>query len=191
MKTIIKLGLALVLMALFSACSTMTPHMTVVEGNTQLNPEEGKALLVFVRPSNYGGAVQATIYDDTTYIGTVSANTKVAYQASPGEHMFMVVGESADFMQADLEEGKTYYAQVAARMGVWKARFSFIPVNGQISEAELNKWLMNTKLTTPNEQGQAWAKQNEADIIKKHDEFLPQWKSKESKKQILLKTSGK
>ena len=191
-KIIIKLSFLVVIMGLFSACSTMSHHMTVVEGKTELQPEPGKALLVFLRPSSYGGAVQATIYNDITYIGTVSANTKIAYQATPGEHMFMVIGESGDFMQADLEEGKTYYARVAARMGVWKARFSFIPENGQTADSELNQWLANTKLTETNKEGHAWAEQNKPDITKKHDEYLVAWQGKaDGKKQILKKSSGK
>ena len=35
--------------------------------------------------------------------------------------MFSVVGEAADFLEADLAAGKTYYIQVAPRMGAWKA----------------------------------------------------------------------
>jgi len=190
-KIIIKLGVLVLLVGLFSACTTMSHHMTVVEGKTELKPEPGKALLVFLRPSSYGGAVQATVYDDKTYIGTVSANTKIAYQTTPGEHMFMVIGESGDFMQADLTEGKTYYARVAARMGVWKARFSFIPLNGQIDDEELKQWLQNTKLTETNEKGHVWAKDNYEDITRKYEKYLPAWKAKpEKKKQILLKGSG-
>lgn len=61
-----------------------------------------------MRPSNYGGAIQVTVFDDTRYIATVSADTHVAYQAEPGKHTFMVVSEAADFMNADLTAGKTY-----------------------------------------------------------------------------------
>ncbi len=192
MKTIIKLSFLVIFVGLFSACSTMSHHMTVIESDAELKPEQGKALVVFLRPSSYAGPVQATVYDGMIYIGTVSANTKTAYQATPGEHMFMVIGESADFMQADLEEGKTYYAQVAARMGIWKARFSFIPQNGQISDEEMNQWLKGTKLTKANEQGVAWAEENSVDIKNKHDEYLPEWQSKDDVgKQILSKSSGK
>jgi len=192
MMKIIKICFLFVLMGLFSACTIMSSHMTVQQGNPVLKPEPGKALLVFVRPSVYGGAIQATIYDDTTYIGTISANTKIAYQAEPGQHMFMVIGESADFMRADLTEGKTYYARVAARMGVWKARFSFIPENGESSAAEINEWLQDTNLTKINDQGRKWAKENQASIMQKHDEYLPAWKSKDvSGQQTLHPGSGK
>ncbi len=192
MIKILKLALLTLSLGLFSACAVMSPHMTVQEGNPVLKPEAGKALLVFLRPSSYGGAVQATIYDGAAYIGTISANTKIAYQADPGKHMFMVIGESADFMQADLVAGKTYYARVSARMGIWKARFSFEPENGGTSAEELNAWLKETRLARINDQGRKWAMENKASIMQKHDEYLPVWNNKEkSSQQTLLSGSGK
>lgn len=192
MKTLLKLLFAAAVLGLFSACASMSPHMTIVQDQAELKPDSGKALVVFVRPSKYGGAVQATIYDGTQYIGTVSAKTKVAYQAEPGEHMFMVVGESADFMKADLAEGKTYYAKVQARMGVWKARFSLVPENGQTPEKKLQVWLSKSKLTAPNDMGTKWAMENQASIQEKHDKYLPAWNEKaDTSKQILKKESGR
>ncbi|MEN8133883.1 MAG: hypothetical protein ABFS45_27745 [Pseudomonadota bacterium] len=128
------------------------------------------------------------------YIGTIPANTKMAYQTEPGEHMFMVIGESADFMKANLAPDMTYYARVAARMGVWKARFSFIPYNGAESEADLQEWLNDTTLVKMNEQGEQWAKENAASIKEKHDDYLPKWLGKDpasQAEQTLLKSSGR
>jgi hypothetical protein len=85
-------------------------------------PEPGKALLVFMRPSGVGSGIQSTVYevsgDEVRIIGIVSAKTKIAYQAEPGKQLFMTVGESADFMSAELQPGRTYYASVAPRMGL-------------------------------------------------------------------------
>lgn len=72
--------------------------------------------------------------------------TKVAYHTEPGEHMFMVIAESADFMQATLEAGKTYYAQIVPRPGVWKARFSFRPINDIAGETRLQQWIAETTM---------------------------------------------
>ena len=44
------------------------------------------------------------------FIGILSGKTKVAHLTEPGEKLFMVIGENADFMKATLEAGKTYYA---------------------------------------------------------------------------------
>jgi len=104
----------------------------------------------------------------------------------------MVIGESADFMRATLKAGYTYYARVAARMGFWKARFSFIPYNGEESEETLQGWLNDTSLVTVNPEGVSWAAANRDSIASKHDEYLPQWKNKaEQDKQTLKASSGR
>ncbi len=181
------------ILILFTGCAT-TEHMTTVQGEAMQKPDPGKALVIFMRPSSYGGAILATIYDDMDYIGTIPANSKIAYQAEPGEHMFMVIGESADFMKADLAPDMTYYARVAARMGIWKARFSFIPFNGDESEADLQEWISETTLMQMNEKGEQWAMDNAPSIKQKHDEYLTKWLNKDiasRNKQTLFKSSGR
>lgn len=54
----------------------------------------------------------------------------------------MVVSEAADFMDAELETGKTYYALVTPRLGVWKARFSLRPMTAvELDGQQLREWL--------------------------------------------------
>ena len=76
---------------------------------------------MLVNQLTYDQAIQASVYDVTSgapeFIGIVSNDTKISYMTSPGEHMFMVVGESADFLKASVVEGKTYYTVVSPRMG--------------------------------------------------------------------------
>ena len=193
MHPLIKSIITLTVLYLLAACTTMTTHMTpVLDSDKAIKPEPGKALVIFIRPSSYGGAIQATIYDDQEYIGTVSANTQVAFQATPGDHMFMVIGESADFMRAELKAGLTYYARVAARMGWWKARFSFIPYNGEESEEELQSWLSDTERVELNNEGIGWAASHDASIQEKRASYLQDWHSKaEEDKQTLLISSGR
>ena len=189
---LLKLSLIFTTVFIFSGCAT-TEHMTAVEGQAKLAPEPGKSMVVFMRPSSYGGAILSTVYDGMEYIGTVPANTRFSYQTEPGEHMFMVIGESADFMKADLAPNKTYYARVAARMGVWKARFSFIPYNGE-SEEDLQEWISDTTPMEMNEKGKIWAEQNAESIKAKHDKYLPDWEGKSEElraKQTLLESSGR
>lgn len=189
---LLKLSLLFTAVFIFSGCAT-TEHMTAVEGEAKLSPDPGKSMVVFMRPSSYGGAILSTVYDGVEYIGTVPANTRFSYQTEPGEHMFMVIGESADFMKADLAPNKIYYARVAARMGVWKARFSFIPYNGE-SEEDLQAWIKDTKPMIMNEKGKVWAEQNASSIKAKHDKYLSAWEEKSEElraKQTLLKSSGR
>lgn len=155
-------------------------------------PEPGKALIYFARPSSFGGAIQAPLFDDDQYIGTSSANTIVPYQATPGTHMFMVMGESADFLQAELLPNKTYYAEVTPRLGAWKARFSLRPQNGQIPDKEVDGWMRSCKQVKPNQSGFDWAKKNAASIKKQKEDYLPKWQSQaDGDKQILRAESGR
>ncbi len=179
----------LVMLAGLAACSIRSSHMTPVRpGSEVVRPEEGKALVVFTRPSSYGGAIQATIYDGDTYIGTVSGGTHVAYEATPGQHLFMVIAESADFMSADLVAGKTYYAGVHARMGVWKARFSFVPFNGpEVGKGE--REAKHSRQVVVNDEGLRWAANNAPSVARKKAKYLPAWEKK-TNKQTLLAESG-
>jgi len=151
---------------------------------------------VFMRPSRFGGGVQSTVFDVTTekniFIGVVSSKTKVAHPVSPGEHLFMVVSESADFMKADLEAGKTYYANVTPRMGVWKARFSLDPVNKkEINSAEFKAWVSDCKLIEKTPAADKWAMDNAASIQKKREANYEKWMSKpEAQRPMLHKEDG-
>jgi len=182
----------LLLVGLTTLGGCASTHMnTVPEEQRSSKADPGKALIYFVRPSSFGGAIQSTIYDGDAYIGTVSANTHIAYQAAPGKHMFMVVGESADFMSADLNAGKIYYAQVIARMGFWKARFSLVPSNGQYTQPQLYEWISSTREVTVNEKGRTWARENEASVMELKDEYFKEWNEKpDDEKQVLHKESG-
>ncbi len=184
MRNRIYIGVAAAAALLLSACAST--HMAVVEEAAQITrPESGKALVYFLRPTSFGGAIQATIYDGDEYIGTISANTHIAYQANPGKHFFMVIGENADFMQAELTEGKTYSAVVMPRMGVWKARFSFQPGSGMDQ-------LGGTKQVAVSEEGRVWARENADSIRDKKAEYLPKWQQKPDKdKQTLRAESGR
>src|SRR5215831_17104802 len=80
-------------------------------------PAENEAVVVFV-----GRATGALLYDvsdgdDERFIGISDPETKVGYVCPAGTRRFMVVGETADFLDASLAPGKTYYALVTQRPG--------------------------------------------------------------------------
>lgn len=167
MRNHIDIGFAVAAVLFLSACASS--HMVAVKEDVLVTPPEpGKAQVYFVRPSTFGGAIQATLYDGDDYIGTISTHTHVVYQATPGKHLFMVIGENADFMQADLTEGKTYFAIVRSRPGYWKARFSFQPESGM-------DLLGKSKQVTVSEKGRVWASRNAASVQEKKAEYLPKW----------------
>ena len=171
----IMLGLGFILL---QACS-VSPHVTAVPDAQKITKAPtDKALVIFMRPSSFGGAIQAVVYDDTNYISTISYQTQIAYETEPGKHLFMVVSEAADFMEADLKAGKTYYALVTPRVGWWRARFSLKPINDPATEPEFNEWFNETKRMQPNAQGKKWAQDNQQSVLDKKAEYYLKWMEK-------------
>ncbi|UXI66379.1 DUF2846 domain-containing protein [Tahibacter amnicola] len=158
----------------------------MVKANREPEPSADKALVVFMRPSSFGGAIQSSVYDTgeakDTFIGIVSTGTKVAYLAEPGQHRFMVVAENADFLEATLNAGKTYYVLVSPRMGVWKARFSLLPIRNNASaehnvkSGDFAKWQSKTHWVGVSPEAEAWYREHESAIREKKNDYLKKWK---------------
>jgi len=148
-------------------------------------PESGKAMLVIMRPSYSGGAIASSVYDisgeQTKLIGVLGPKDKIAYQVEPGQHRFMVVAENADFMEATLDAGKTYYAVVRARPGVWKARFSLLPIRTtsgdqyNLQDPEFQKWNTASEWVERTERADAWFADHHASIEEKRSDYLLKW----------------
>lgn len=182
----IKLILATAAVALLSGCASS--KMVVQENQQLVAPADGKAQVVFLRSTFVGSAIQASVYDVTSgepeFIGIVSNGTKVAHSAEPGKRVFMVVSEAADYMEADLSAGKTYYAMVTPRMGAWKARFSMHPVRNsgagefQYDSDEFRGWLEKTQFVDNTPESRAWAEENMENIIGKHARYWEVWQQK-------------
>jgi hypothetical protein len=142
-----------------------------------------QALVVFMRSTFLGSAVSASVFDvsgkDTKFVGLVNNGTKIGYYVPPGQHTFMVVSEAADFMQANVAAGKTYYALVAPRMGMWKARFSLKPVRGtELGGSDFAGWDSATQFVVNSSHSQAWAAANGIDIAQKRATYWPEWSDK-------------
>jgi uncharacterized protein YceK len=150
------------------------------------SPTRDKALIIFLRPSSFGGAIQSTVFDvnqkdKNEFIGIVSSKTKIAYLTEPGEKLFMVIGENADFMNATLEAGKTYYALVSPRMGFWKARFSLFPIHNDTTSKyrtesdEFKDWMSSTQYVENTEASRGWYEANKLSVLQKKEEYLQKW----------------
>jgi hypothetical protein len=143
-----------------------------------------EAMVVFMRSSFVGSAIAASVFDVTDsgeprFIGIVSNGTKVGYPVKPGEHTFMVVSEAADFLQAQVAPGRTYYVMVTPRMGMWKARFSLRPVRGsELGGSEFAGWNSGTQYVSNTAQSMNWAASNAADISQKRTSYWREWSSK-------------
>src|SRR5438552_7666062 len=94
----------------------------------------------------------------------------------------MVVSEAADFLDADLEAGKTYFVAVRPRMGAWRARFSLEPIAPSSGRwSNLTKWLDDSYVVTTNAAGEQWARDNQASVTAKRDKYLRAWLAKDER----------
>lgn len=181
MKAVVRLLLVLCALAMLGGCASGL----MTKAGAMPAPESGKAMVVFMRPSMFGGAIQSSVYDThgthNTFIGIVSAKTKVAYQADPGNHLFMVIAENADFMNATLEAGKTYYVLVKPRVGVWKARFSLIPIHNDakaeysLQSKDFTEWQAATQYVVNTPASEQWYAEHKADIEAKQQDYTKKW----------------
>jgi hypothetical protein len=173
---------AIALFALTFGCSTPGSNISALMKNLGPNahtpvPLYGQAVVVFIRANEDNSMTQSTVYeiasDGDHFVGVVSGSTKVAYMTQAGHRLFMVVGESADFMQAQLAEGKTYYVLVDPRAGMFKSRFSLLPVHkAQIGSPEFQKW-ESVDLLVWGPDVADWVRDNVDSIVEKRNHFFP------------------
>jgi hypothetical protein len=201
MKTYITRCLKILFLATFLiiiGCSGTIKNMREIpDENLVIIPEQGKSVVIFMRPESLGYQIQSSVFEIKgklpALVGIIAAETKLAYRLDPGPHLFMVVGESADFMTADLAPNKIYYARVEPRMGVWKARFSFDPVHEErVTTSDLTDWMEDCRWVEKTAESLDWAQENMPSIQAKLDKYYPVWLQKEqSKKQHLFPIDGK
>lgn len=186
-------SMGLLLLAGLAGCQS---SLMTKAGGGEPKPAPCKALVVFMRPSMFGGAIQSSVYDtgdkQDTFIGIVSTKTKIAYQADPGDHLFMVAAENADFMVAHLDAGKTYYTLVSPRMGMWKARFSLLPIHNRadakysIQSSDFRQWMAATDWVTVTPAAEDWYRTHAADIRAKKLDYLRRWNTADAQQRAEL-----
>lgn len=192
------LFVSLLVVLYFSGCAGTVKHMNAVPPNMVVSaPAEGKSMIVFMRPSGIGFAIQSSVFeikeDHPSLVGIVAAKKKVIYELEPGNHLFMVIGENADFMSAELEANRTYYALVTPRMGVWKARFSLKPLHAyELDSPEFNKWLEGCEWVEKTSDSENWASTNMPSIQSKRYKYYEKWMSRDvSERPKLLPHDGR
>ncbi len=175
---------------LLGACAGGSAHMRdVAPEKANYAVPADKAIVVFMRPLGLGSAVQSSVFDTSdgnpAFVSIVSAKTKVVHYSMPGKKRYMVIGESADFMDAQLDAGKIYYALVTPRFGVWKARFSLRPLHAaELKTTEFADWYKSTRWVENLKSGSTWANSHMPSIRSKMTEYLPDWLDKSEKPRL-------
>ena len=187
-------GALLALAGCQSSLMTKSDKPLAVAGGTQ-------AQIVFMRPSMFGGAIQSTVYkvdpdqNGQQFIGVVSSHTEVSYSVAPGDYLFMVISENADFMDAHVEAGKTYYALVSPRPGWWKARFSLLPIHNDpkaeysTQSSDFAGWQSSCALVERTAQADQWYTDNKESVDSKRSDYLKEWNGRTAadKADLVLK----
>jgi len=179
---------AAVALAFATSCasdSNISPLMDQV-GKDQAAPVplRGQAVVVFMRPTGDSPDVQSTVYDlqkdGDHFVGVVSDGTRVHWVTWAGSHLFMVIGENADFMNAELAEGKVYYARVVPRSGALKSRFSIKPVRrAQIGTPEWTTWDdTSSVLLRCSSRCEEWVDNNVNSVVGKRNKYMAKWTKK-------------
>jgi len=126
----------------------LTPTVAVAAAPAAM-AADGSAKVIFLRPSKQTSSVDAMLFDVTEpgepkFIGSINASSKFTYSLNPGLYTFMAVGETAEFMQATIVGGKTYYALVIPKAGA--TRFGVEPVRQhEIGGKDFQSWDRATK----------------------------------------------
>lgn len=157
-------------------------------GTHQQTIEPNTATVIFLRPSSFGGAIQSSVYDvtggtlgSTQFGGIVSSKTQLAMHLQPGPHRLMVIAENADFLETTLTGGKTYYVLVMPRMGVWKARFSLIPIHNDdaakynLKTTDFASWMKQCIPVETTPAADAWYSENKSGIDAKRVDYMQKW----------------
>lgn len=193
--------LMVVAVVVLSAC-TSTPQ-PVPNGHQLPLPADGQAQVVFMRSSLLASSINASLYrvvdGDIEFIGILPNGTKLIHPLAPGRHVFMVVSDTLDFMEAELAAGKTYYSLVTPRMGAWKAGFSLRPVKADpgaeysLASSDFAVWVDGTRQVRNSDESIRWNETNKAGIRARYAEYWPVWKSRtgeDSGKRSLLPEDG-
>ena len=190
---ILKLGFVLAALLFFGCAGSVKNMRQIPDEHAAYAPDPDQALIVFMRPSGFAAAIQSSVFelidDDPKLIGIVAAKKKVAYNLGLGEHLFMVIGESADFMKADILPGKTYYVVITPRMGVWKARFSLKPIHKDETDSKnLAKWEKECHWVEKTNASDQWADSNMPSIQNKKVKYMETWLQRPENERPILRT---
>ncbi len=183
MKNYLKVMLlALPVFASGCASSLMTPAPT----QQVKAPSADKATVVFMRSSFVAGAIRAELFEvnngDLKFIGVLANGTKIAYETSPGEKVFMTYGVAADFMKANLSAGKTYY--VIARPNWGTGGFAPTPIRQDASAQystksdDFKNWVADTELVVPVPEASTWFKENKPKMQEVYTTYWARFQTK-------------
>ncbi|UJP65113.1 DUF2846 domain-containing protein [Mongoliitalea daihaiensis] len=100
-----------------------------VYGQDAYNANPEKAQVYFMRVNGTGALINFKYFHNDQYLGKFSGPNYFVYEVDPGTHLFWVTSENRDFIEAELEAGKTYFIEVRPTIGAVKAAVKVLPID--------------------------------------------------------------
>lgn len=185
---------------LISGCASGL--MREAPGEPAAGPAADQARVVFMRTSFVAGAIGCDMFEvvngELRFFGQLPMGGKIAYDTTPGDKVFMAYGTAADFMLAKLQGGKTYYSIVRPNWGT--GGFAPTPIRHASADEptldgkEFKEWNAGTKRLEPNEDAQAWFKDNKERLQSIYTEYWRRFQTKteeEKRQRTLLPEDGR
>jgi len=186
MRKIILVLMTAAVCAVLAGCASKHMEVATIGQNENVLADD-QAAIVFFRDTSFGGAIQAPVVEakgaDVSFVGIISANTKLLHKTTHGKHIYVVGGESSSMLEADLAPQKFYYVRVDPKMGFAKARFAFEPV--LVADEKLQKALSGCTWVTSGATAQAWFNENKESMKGKAESA-----AEKEKRSILIPGNG-
>ncbi|MBX2801067.1 MAG: DUF2846 domain-containing protein [Myxococcales bacterium] len=154
------------LLALLTLPASAANFADRTSDDSPIEPSADEAVLVFFRPSKYGGNKPAVVDGNGTIVAQMVGKSHFVHRVAPGEHTFTVWGEATPTLKATVEAGEIYYVKMDSSMGAWTARFPMVAM-GPSREGweQVAVWLERTQRWTLNEaKATAYAEQRAGDL---------------------------
>lgn len=148
---------------------------TFGQAQTFQKPSPGKSLVHFVRFQGAMAVLPFKYFDGETYLGEISGNNHFSYECEPGEHLFWVVAENAEFVRGELKANSTYVIEVRPYMRAVSAGVNLYPVNPENERLvkRISKYVDNNPSKEPQRK-----EDDRSDMIKFHMEKVNSGKAK-------------
>jgi hypothetical protein len=172
-------------MAFGAGCSVHSDYMHEQIPPQALVAAPDKATVVFIRPSGYGGRMKTVIMDGHgQFLGEDWGETYFSVQMPPGDHVFLAWAENTSAVHAQLAPGKTYYVEVAPKMGAFSARIQLVALTPHSENwGKLKEWMTDSKQILPDTSaGQAYLQGRQEDVqerLKRGGEIWGEYKPDE------------
>lgn len=145
-------AISMVALALLQGCASLpAPEAMKAEvENFQLpkQPEEGKAIVYVVRPSELGGLVRFNVFLDdqqpNSEMGFTRGSQYIYFNVNPGERKIQSKAENWSEWSITAKAGDIFFIQQDAAMGMLMARNTIFKIN----EIEGKYHVKNLKLGT-------------------------------------------